>query len=174
MARQWDDTKYHHVPGVHPPPSATNASTPNVTVHVSGTRPKERQYENRQRDENENDNNYQEVRSKRDQRLQRLQERGTQRGLRGAPEPDVVFLYITSCDIKTTAEEMELHILEQYENVTEARARSTARSHNYYASFTVRVKGNDLDTDDFLNSEAFPKPIKVFLNRNKYPDQEDV
>ena len=85
-----------------------------------------------------------------------------------------MFLYITSCDIDTTAEQIELHILENYEQVTEATARSTARSHNYYASFTVTVRGNDLDTEDFINAEVFPRPIKVFLNRNKYPDQEEV
>ena len=111
--------------------------------------------------------------SRKDQRLQQLQESGTQR-IRGAPEPDVVFLFVTCCDIETTAEEIELHILQSNEQVTEAKARSTARSHNYYASFTVTVRGNGLDTDDFINAEVFPRPIKVFLNRNKYPDQEEV
>ncbi|MEL7520017.1 MAG: hypothetical protein AAGJ80_00105 [Cyanobacteria bacterium J06553_1] len=180
--RQWDTGLYHHVPGVPQPHSpAMHASSPNVVMHVSGgVRPRiyDQQhryshYEDRHHNEND-DNGFQEVRSKREQRLQRLHDRGTQRGLKGAPVPDFVFLYVTNCDIDTTAEEVELHILEHFEQVTEVRARSTARSHDYYASFTVTVKGQDLDTDDFLNSEVFQAPIRVFLNKNKYPAQEDV
>ncbi|MEL7523452.1 MAG: hypothetical protein AAGJ80_17845, partial [Cyanobacteria bacterium J06553_1] len=178
--RQWDNNMYHQVPVVPPPPAATHAGSQSVAVHVSGTRPKvfdsqqsNRQYRTYQQDEND-DNNFQEVVSRRDNKLRKLQARGTQRGLRGAPEPDVVYLYITSCDINTTSEEVELHILENYENVSEVRARSTMRSHNYYASFTVTIKGDDLDTDDFLLSDVFESPIKVFLNRNKYSEEERV
>ena len=180
--RQWDNNLYHHVPGVpQPPPQATPAAAPNVVMNVSGgarpkiydRQPRDSHYEDRQNDDNDY-NGYQVVKSRREQRLQRLQDRGTQRGIKGAPAPDYVFLYLTNCDIDTTAEEVELHILENFEQVNEARARSTARSHNYYASFTVTVKGHDLETEDFLNSDAFPLPIKVYLNKNKYNLQEDV
>ena len=174
--RQWDNGLYHQVPGV-PPPTPTLTGNSNVAVHVSGARPKvhERQqpsvrYHNDHQEDD--DNTFQEVVSRRQSRLQRLQARGTQRGLRGAPEPDIIYLYITFCDIETTSEEVELHIYEHYERVTQARARSTARSHDDYAAFTVRVTGNDLDADDFLNSDIFPKPIKVYLNRNKYSEEE--
>ena len=178
VARQWDNSPYHQALGLPHPPTATNAGA-NVAVHVHGARPKEptRHHENRyqaSRQHEDYDNNGQNVRTRRDQRLQKLKENTTQRGLRGAPEPDIVYLYITNCDIETTAEELELHILQNYEKVNEVRARDTARSHSYYASFTVVVKGEDLDTGDFLYSDVFPKPIRVFLNRNKYLDQEDV
>ena len=104
-----------------------------------------------------------------------LQEKSSQGGLKGAPEPDLLFLYITNCDINTTVHDIERVIIENFKQVTEARVRSTARSHNYYASFTVTLKGNNLDADDFLGAEeVFPRPIRVFLNRNKYQDQECV
>ena len=178
--RHWDNNLYHQVPGVPPPPAATHAGNPSVAVQVLGARPKifdnhqtNRQYRTRHQEDNDDDG-FQEVVSKRDSRLRKLQARGTQRGLRGAPEPDIVHLYITNCDISTTAEEVELHILENYEHVSEVRARSTIRSHNYYASFTATIKGDGLDIEDFLNSEVFPSPIKVFPNRNKYADEERV
>ena len=180
--RQWDNNLFHNVPGVPVPAPTADHTAPSVAIQVlgTGTRPKvyeryqpnrrsHRQYQNYQDD---NDNS--QLESGRDSKLQRLQERNPEAELRGAPTPDVVFLYITACDIQTTSEEVELHIFKHFEQVTDVRARATRRiNHDYYASFTVTIKGNDLNLDDFLDADVFPSPIKVFPNRNKYPDADE-
>ena len=100
---------------------------------------------------------------------------GTQREIKGAPEPDILYLYITKCNIDTTKHEIERTILENFEQVTEARVKNQTHDHSWYAAFTVTLKGNNLDADDFLDAkEVFPHPIRVLLNRNRYRDQECV
>lgn len=97
-------------------------------------------------------------------------------GIKGAPEPDVLYLYITCVDNETTEGQLEGHILREFKKVSRARVRRTEQIyHSFYASFTVTVIGEDLDMEqDFLNNtEVFPKPIKVFRNRNKYRDEYD-
>ena len=114
--------------------------------------------------------------TRRARRLQKLEEEdGPLLCLKGAPEPEVLYLYVTFCHIDTSPKHLERLILTEYPNVSEARIRSTKRSHDFYASFTVMVKGDGLELEDFTNnSEAFPRPIKVFPNRNKYRDEQHV
>ena len=110
--------------------------------------------------------------TKREHKLRKLEERNPEAELRGAPIPDVVYLYITACDINTTSELLELFIYRNFEQISDVRARATVRSHNHYASFTVTIKGTDLNIDDFLNTDIFPDPIKVYPNRNKYANEQ--
>ena len=94
-------------------------------------------------------------------------------GIKGAPEPDVLYLYITCVDNETTERQLERHILREFDKVSRARVRRTEQiHHSFYASFTVTVIGEDLDMEqDFLNNtEVFPRPIKIFPNRNRYRD----
>ena len=109
--------------------------------------------------------------SKRQKKMDSLTSQGVQhKGLKGAPKPDVLYLYITNCDLDTDDDDIELHILDNFPNVSDVKAHKTRMTHDYYASFTVAVKGKDLVTDEFLSSSSFPNPIKVFLNRNKYKE----
>ena len=114
--------------------------------------------------------------SRKERRLQELQEDGPLTGLKGAPEPDVLYLYITSVDIETSEKDLERYILTEFSNVSRARVRKIVREHAFYASFTVTVIGDNLDMEqDFLNNtEVFPKPIKVFRNRGRYNDEQGV
>ena len=125
-----------------------------------------------------NDNNTQDsndpqtANSRRQKRIMSLEQKVDQNGLRGAPEPEALYIYVTKCKIDTQAEDVELHIFKAFANVIEVRARSTVMSHDLYASFTVTVKGNNLKTDDIISSDTFPKPVRAYLNRNKYAQKQ--
>ena len=183
--RHWDNNLYHNIIGVPVQATTSGHSAPSVDIQVrgTGTRPKvyeryppnRRSFRQHQNYHDDDDNTH--LESGRDSKLQRLQERNPEAELRGALIPDVVYLYITACDIETTSEEVELHIFKNFDRVTDVRARATKRiRNNYYAAFTVTIKGNDLNLEDFLDSDVFPSPIKVFPNRNKYdyaPDADE-
>ena len=114
--------------------------------------------------------------SRKDRRLQELQEDGPHESIKGAPEPDILYLYITCVDNETTERQLESHILREFDKVSRARVRRTEqKNHSFYASFTVTVIGEGLDMEqDFINNtEVFPKPIKIFPNRNKYWDDNN-
>ena len=106
--------------------------------------------------------------SRRQKKIDSLTSQGVRhKSLKGAPKPDVLYLYITNCDLDTEDDDIEIHIFDNFPNVSDVKAHKTRMTHNYYSSFTVAVKGKDLVTEEFLSSSSFPKPIKVFLNRNK-------
>ena len=141
----------------------------NHNYHGMGARPKST---NPNYNPREDDEGYRTV-SKRQKKMDSLKSQGAHhKSLKGAPKPDVLFLYITNCDLDTEDDEIEIHILDNFPNVTDVKAHKTRMTHNYYSSFTVTIKGTDIVTDEFLSSPSFPKPIKVFLNRNKYKEAE--
>ena len=94
--------------------------------------------------------------------------------LAGADRPDTVFLYITSCHPDTNEEDIEDHLLDNFENISSVKAHKTVMTHNYYTSFTVTVRGREITPELFLDSDAFPRNVKVFLNRNKYNRDQRV
>jgi len=95
-------------------------------------------------------------------------QRSTAKPLQGAAKPEVLYLYITNCHTDTEEADIENHLLVNFPEVDDVNAFKTKMSHSYYASFTVSLKGKALVADEFLKSDSFPSPVRVFLNRNKY------
>lgn len=46
------------------------------------------------------------------------------------------------------------------------KKKKKKRAYDYYSSFTVTIRGTDINPDLLLESDVFPNNIKVFLNRN--------
>ena len=146
--RIWDNSLYHNIPGVPQPslslPTPVRDPTPaqNVFIHPGGAIPKvwesrraprHLHHEDRGNYMNNHDDDYSDAGTRKDRRLQKLQEDGPLESLKGAPEPDVLFLYITGCDTDTTAKQIEHVILREFSNVSQARVRETKRNHDFYA-----------------------------------------
>ena len=77
-------------------------------------------------------------------------------------------MYITSCHPDTNEEDIEDFLENKFNIISNVKAFKTKMTHNYYSSFTVTIRGKDINPDLFLESDVFPDNVKVFLNRNKY------
>jgi len=165
--RQWDDATHHQVPGVPPPTApptpAPAPAVPTVVINNHGERA----------EQVAEDEGFVTVTSRKQKKKTR-EERQAAKPLAGADRPDTVFLYITSCHPDTNEEDIEDHLSDNFENISSVKAHKTVMTHNYYTSFTVTVRGREITPELFLDSDAFPRNVKVFLNRNKYNRDQRV
>lgn len=81
---------------------------------------------------------------------------------------------ITTCPPDTNQEDNEEHLTENLQNISSVKAHKMTMSHNYYASFIVTVRGQEIKPEQFLDSDVFLMKVKVFVNRNKYNRDQKV
>jgi len=163
--RHWEETAQQQVEGATalptaPPPPAVSP----VIINNYAERTKSTQ--------DVDEDGYTKVISRNQRKKDR--ENQTPKPLKGADRPNTVYLYITSCHPDTNEEDIEQHLSEKFENISSVKAHKTVMTHDYYASFTVSVRGKDIKPDLFIDSDAFPDNVKVFLNRNKYKRDQNV
>lgn len=159
--REWSDAKYHHVPGV-PQPDSSNTAPVVISNNYS---------HNHVRHETSNPSNqcrcgwvYSRGKKKKEDKIE---QRSTAKPLQGAAKPEVLYLYMTNCHTDTEEADIENHLLVNFPEMDDVNAFKT-KIHSYNASFTVSLKGKALVADEFLKSDSFSSPVRVFLNRNKY------
>lgn len=100
----------------------------------------------------------------RKQRRKAREERHSPKSVQGAGRPRVVYLYFTSCHSDTKGEYISSTIFPMWK----------LKWLNYYSSFTVALRGKDINPDAFLEFDVFPNNVKVLLNRNKYKGKQNV
>ncbi|XP_063615701.1 sericin-2-like, partial [Penaeus indicus] len=65
-----------------------------------------------------------------------------------------------SSDIKTDEDDIEDFLENNFNQISNVKAFKTKMSHNYYSSFTVTIRGKDINPDLFLESDVFPNNVK--------------
>lgn len=59
-------------------------------------------------------------------------------------------------------------MFKKFENISNAKAYKTKMTHKFCSSSTVTIRCKYINPEPFINSDAFPKKLKVFQNKNKY------
>ena len=177
--RDWGDATHQHIPGVPPPLPPNNTEvTPVVINNHNHIIPRQSTSDPLLPVNNETNDGFTLVGSRKKKKEKNRDQNCNAKPLQGAPKPEVLYLYITNCHTSTDEEDIESHLLINFPEVDTVSAFKTKMSHSYNVSFTVSVKGKGLTADEFLKSDSFPSPVKVFLNRNKYKtsqtDQQEV
>ena len=175
--RHWDDATFQDIPGLPPPTSTVRETRPVIINNILHSRPGNNGATNSLhaiKENYEDDEGFVQVNSKSRKRTRKHKDKDNlnAKPLQAAPKPKVAFLYVTNCHPDTNEEDIEGHFLQNFTQLSDVLAYKSVMTHAYYSSFTVTVKGKDVDADDILKSDSFPDNVKVFLNRNKYKNSE--
>jgi len=156
-----------------PPTTPPTPQAPQLVINNYADRAETRQQINEHPQPHQDDEGFIPVNSRKQRRKTR-EERHSPKPLQGADRPKVVYLYITSCHPDTQEEDIEDFLENKFNHISNVKAFKTKMTHNYYSSFTVTIRGKDINPDLFLESDVFPANVKVFLNRNKYKGEQNV
>lgn len=174
--RHWDDAIFQDISGLPPPTQTVQAARPVIINNILHSKAGNGAANSLQaiKDNYEDDEGFVQVISKSRKRMRKHKEKDnlSTKPLIAAPKPKVAYLYVTNCHVDTNEEDIEGHFLKNFTQLSDVLAYKCVMTHAYYSSFTVTIKGKDVDPDDILKSDSFPDNVKVFLNRNKNKNSE--